>query len=62
MESSIVFVRALLDFAGGVNRELPSSSLEWLRSPILWGLWWAVLILIDLTFAGQTSRFIYIDF
>ena len=34
----------------------------WMRSPVLWGLWWGVLILLMLAFSGQTSKFLYVDF
>ena len=58
----IEYVRALLDFVGGVQSKLPSRVSSWLDSPIWWGVWWAVLALLVLAFSGQSSRFIYIDF
>ena len=58
----IGYCRALLDFVGGVRSELPTRAFSWLNSPIVWGIWWAILALLILAFSGQSSRFIYIDF
>jgi hypothetical protein len=54
-------VRAALEFAGGVV-EQPPLRKPWMRSAVWWGFWWAVLLLLVLSFSGQTSKFIYIDF
>jgi hypothetical protein len=55
-------MKATLEYLGGVTEEPPFAWLEWTESPIWWGIWWAVLVLIALSFSGQTSKFIYIDF
>jgi hypothetical protein len=55
-------MKAILDYLGGVNGDLPVESLGWMRSPLFWCLWWATLILLIAVFSGQTSKFIYIDF
>ena len=51
-----------LEFLGGVSEEPPQGAPRWMQAPIFWGIWWAVLILLVLSFSGQTSKFIYIDF
>lgn len=51
-----------LEYLGGVTEDLPEAWPDWLRRPLWWGIWWAALILLILTFSGQTSKFIYIDF
>jgi hypothetical protein len=58
----IADVKATLEYLGGVTEELPIQGFNWMRGPIWWGIWWAVLILLTLSFAGQASKFIYIDF
>jgi hypothetical protein len=55
-------VRATLEYLGGVTEELPVPGLRWMQGPVWWGIWWAVLILLTISFSGQTSKFIYIDF
>jgi|HubBroStandDraft_1064217.scaffolds.fasta_scaffold766044_2 hypothetical protein len=55
-------IKAVLDFIGGVSEEPPLPSLAWMKGPLWWGLWWAVLILLIVAFSGQSSKFIYIDF
>ncbi len=55
-------MKAVMDYLGGVNEDLPVESLAWMRSPLFWGLWWAVLVLLIAAFSGQSSKFIYIDF
>lgn len=55
-------IKVLFEYLGGVHEELPIPSLTWMQGPIWWGIWWAALILLTLTFSGQTSKFIYIDF
>jgi len=55
-------VKATLEYLGGVTEQLPVERLGWMQSPIWWGVWWAVLILLTIAFSGQTSKFIYIDF
>lgn len=51
-----------LEYMGGVTDQPPETWPRWLCSPLWWGVWWAVSILLVLTFSGQTSKFIYIDF
>jgi hypothetical protein len=55
-------VKAVLEYLGGVDEQLPIPSLRWMQGPLWWGIWWAALILLTLVFSGQTSKFIYIDF
>jgi hypothetical protein len=54
--------KTTLEYLGGVTEKLAVPQLTWLQSPIWWGIWWTVLILLTLSFSGQTSKFIYIDF
>jgi hypothetical protein len=55
-------IKAILEYLGGVTEEVPFEWLHQLGGPIWWGIWWAALILLVLSFSGQTSKFIYIDF
>ena len=55
-------IKSLLEYVGGVEEDLPSGLPGWLEGPFFWALWWVLLILLILTFCGQTSKFIYIDF
>jgi hypothetical protein len=55
-------VAAALEYLGGVRERPPERWLSWMQAPIWWGIWWALLILLALSFSGQTSKFIYIDF
>ena len=55
-------VKAILEYAGGVKEDPPLPWLAWLRNPLWWGIWWAILILLIVAFSGQSSKFIYIDF
>ena len=50
-----------LDFLTGRGEVFPANRQFPLRSP-LWGLWWGLLLCVILTFCGQSSKFIYIDF
>jgi hypothetical protein len=53
--------KAACEYLQGARDDLPDS-LAPLASPWLRGLWWGFLAGIILLFAGQTSKFIYIDF
>jgi len=55
-------IKSILEYLGGVSEDLPLESLRWMRGPLWWGTWWAVLILSIVAFSGQSSKFIYIDF
>jgi hypothetical protein len=55
-------IRAVLDYIAGVGEDPPLPNLAWMKGPLWWGLWWAVLILLIVAFSGQSSKFIYIDF
>ncbi len=55
-------VKAVLEYLGGVREDPPLPSLVWMKGPLWWGLWWAILILLVVAFSGQSSKFIYIDF
>lgn len=55
-------VKATLEYLGGVDEQPAIRLPGWMRGPVWWGIWWAVLILLLLAFSGQTSKFIYIDF
>jgi hypothetical protein len=48
------------DYLGGANDKSPSS----LPAPnsIFWGAWWGFLLFLVISFSGQSSKFIYIDF
>ena len=58
----LMFLKGGFEYLGGVTEDPPQAWPNWLRGPWWWGLWWAVLIALILTFSGQTSKFIYIDF
>lgn len=53
--------REWLEIFGG-SRELPQAWLSQSWVLIGWGIWWGFLTVIIMTFSGQTSKFIYIDF
>ena len=55
-------VKAVLEYAGGVIAEPPFPAVAGMKGSLWWGLWWAILIVLIVTFSGQTSKFIYIDF
>jgi hypothetical protein len=55
----IMRLGAWLEYWGGSRDEPPMPTSV---SSLAWGLWWAVLLLAVLSFAGQDSKFIYIDF
>lgn len=55
-------IKATLEYLGGVSEGPPPPSLAWMRTPLWWGIWWAMLILLIVAFSGQSSKFIYIDF
>lgn len=52
----------MLEYAGGVLEDPPLKWMAWMKSPLWWGIWWAVLLLLIVAFSGQSSKFIYIDF
>jgi hypothetical protein len=58
---AIAWFKDLCDYLEGARDAPPAELTLPLTSP-LWGLWWAVLLIIILVFSGQTSKFIYIDF
>ena len=62
MTDALAAIRACLDFMGGVHTAPPPRMARWISNPIVWGIWWAFLMLVVLAFSGQASRFIYIDF
>ncbi len=53
--------KAVCEYLQGAREDLPPK-LKSLTSPWLRGLWWGLLAGVILLFAGQTSKFIYIDF
>ncbi|HLN03153.1 MAG TPA: hypothetical protein VK335_27935 [Bryobacteraceae bacterium] len=54
--------KAIFEYASGVTDDPPPRGQSWMRSPLWWGIWWAILILLIVAFSGQSSKFIYIDF
>jgi hypothetical protein len=62
MPQSFKKAKAILEYAGGVVDQPPFPPFSWITSGLLWGIWWAVLILLIVAFSGQSSKFIYIDF
>ncbi len=58
---SLFALKQLVEYLTGSQDEAP----RWMplsRSSLLWGLWWGVLTALIITFCGQSSKFIYIDF
>lgn len=55
-------IKAAVEYLGGVTEQLSVPRFAWMRGPLWWGIWWALLVLLTLAFSGQTSKFIYIDF
>lgn len=53
--------KVALEYVGGSQEDVPLG-LAWLKNPLWWGIWWGILILLIVTFCGQSSKFIYIDF
>lgn len=58
---ALTFIKAVLEHLGGCTEE-PSVKIPAWLIPWLWGMWWAFLAVVVITFCGQTSKFIYIDF
>ena len=54
--------KSLLEYLGGATEAPGPEVPQWMRGPLFWGIWWAVMIFLVLAFSGQTSKFIYIDF
>ncbi|MGC3969144.1 MAG: hypothetical protein QM775_17800 [Pirellulales bacterium] len=50
-----------LEYFGG-ERDAPPAGLRLSSASPAWGLWWGGLLLLTYVFAGQSSKFIYIDF
>jgi hypothetical protein len=62
MITTLLWLKALCDYLGGVNEMPPAGAPSLLRHPIFRGLWWGLLLMLIAIFSGQTSKFIYIDF
>lgn len=50
-----------LEYLGGERDDAPAD-LPLRLGSALWGLWWGALAVLVWVFAGQSSKFIYIDF
>jgi hypothetical protein len=53
--------RAALEILGGARAAPDRWQGRW-WSHVLWGLWWAALLLALLAFCGRSTKFVYIDF
>jgi hypothetical protein len=55
------WLAAVCEYLGGERDDAPAGLPLGLSSP-WWGLWWGILLCVIMVFAGQSSKFIYIDF
>ena len=53
-------IRDVIDYLNGATDHSEVLPLP-VDSP-LWGVFWAILLVLILAFSGQSSKFIYIDF
>ena len=60
--SWFTWFREALEYLAGEKDSAPSGFPITLENYLFWGLWWSILIGIVFIFAGQSSKFIYIDF
>jgi len=60
--ATIIFLKHVLDYLGGVVDSPPAGAPRILSHPAFTGILWGVLAIAIMMFSGQTSRFIYIDF
>ncbi len=51
-----------LDYLSGASDAPPPGCPRLLTRPAFWGVWWGALLITVYLFAGQSSKFIYIDF
>lgn len=56
------YLKVALEFLGGAVDHPGEGVPRMLAHPVVLGAWWALLVLLILTCAGQASKFIYIDF
>jgi hypothetical protein len=54
-------IRTVAQYFAGHSEESPVDFRVPAQSP-LWGVWWAILLVLTFIFCGQSSKFIYIDF
>jgi hypothetical protein len=55
------WIAAILEMLGG-SRRLPDALTRRLDVAVLRGLWWLLLFVLVLAFAGHNSKFVYVDF
>lgn len=58
---SLIWFKEACEYIGGA-RDLPPEGWTLPLTSLVWGIWWAILLALILTFSGQTSKFVYIDF
>ncbi len=59
--NTALWIKHACEYLGGA-RDNPPDGLRMGPRSLFWALWWGVLIAAIITFGGQTSKFIYIDF
>jgi hypothetical protein len=58
---TIFWLKHFFEWMGGAIDQ-PPNGITFKSSHWLWGVWWALLLVIINVFCGQSSKFIYIDF
>ena len=58
----LTWCQAVLEYLAGEKDIAPNGFRITLSSFLFWGIWWGILVGIVFIFAGQSSKFIYIDF
>jgi len=60
--SRFAWCQNLLEYLAGEKDAPPPGFPVALSNFTFWGIWWGILAAIIFIFAGQSSKFIYIDF
>jgi hypothetical protein len=60
--SRIAWCKDAIEYLAGERDAPPAGFPIGLANFVFWGIWWCILVAIVFTFAGQSSKFIYIDF
>jgi hypothetical protein len=58
----LLFLKNFCEYLEGARDELPANAPGFIAAWWWRGLWWTFLAALILSFCGQTSKFIYIDF
>jgi hypothetical protein len=59
---TLEWFKQVVEYLGGELDEPPAGFPVMISDSWFWGQWWSVLAGLIFIFAGQSSKFIYIDF